>query len=145
MTNIGDVSTGSVQKVLEGKIINEWCLAPVYSGDGTHFFEDGSVNPAGGPVDGMIRTEEDMRWLDAMIACGAEFLPSKTTAKNKIWYGDYIYADVNGDGVYGSADDYKFMNKSLTPKFYYGFQVDLGWKGIDFSVLFSGAGGNATY
>ena len=145
LSNIGDVSTGSTQKVMEGKIINEWFLAPVYSGNGSHFFADGSVNPAGGPKDGMIRTEEDMQWLRAMIDSGAQFLPGKDVSKTKIWYGDYIYADVNGDGIYGGSDDYQFMNKGVTPKFYYGFQFDLGWKGIDFSVLLSGAGGNATY
>ena len=42
------------------------------------------------------------------------------------------YADENGDGVYGDANDYMFTGTSMTPKFYYGFQVELGWKGIDF-------------
>lgn len=144
-TNIGEVSTGTYQKVLEGKIINEWYLAPVYSGDGSHFFPDGAVNPNGGPKDGMIRTPDDMAWLQAMIEGGANFLPNKEVGKNKIWYGDYIYADVNGDGTYGGTDDYQFMNKGITPKFYYGFQFNLAWKGIDFSAMFSGAGGNATY
>lgn len=144
-SNIGDVSTGTYQRVMEGKIINEWYLCPVYTGDGSHFFKDGSVNPAGGPVDGMIRTEEDMAWLRAMAGEGAQFLPGKQVAKDKIWYGDMIYADVNGDGIYGGEDDYQFQNKGVTPKFYYGFQFDLAWKGIDFSMLLSGAGGNATY
>ena len=145
MSNIGDVATGSYQKVLEGKIINEWYLCPVYSGDGSHFYADGSVNPYGGPKDGMIRTPEDMAWLEAMVAAGAEFLPSKTIAKNKIWYGDYVYADTNGDGIYGGTDDYQFMNKSVTPKFYYGLQMDMAWKGIDLSVALAGSGGNAMY
>ena len=97
-TNIGDVATGDYQKVLEGKIINEWYLAPVYSGNGSHFYADGSVNPAGGPKDGMIRSPEDMEWLQAMVQAGAQFLPNKDVANDKIWYGDYLYADVNGDG-----------------------------------------------
>ncbi len=144
-SNIGEVSTGSIEKIVEGRMINELFLAPVYSGDGSHFFADGSVNPAGGPTDGMIRTPDDMAWLEAMVASGAEFLPGKTISKKKIWYGDYIYADTNGDGVYGGSDDYQFMNKSLTPTFYYGFTFDAAWKGIDFSVMLAGAGGNATY
>ena len=144
-TNIGDVSSGTTQRVMEGKIINEWYLVPVYSGDGSHFFSDGSVNPDGGPADGMIRTEDDMKWLRAMVGAGAQFLPNKDVAKDKIWYGDYIYADVNGDGIYGGEDDHQFQNKGITPKFYYGMQVNLGWKGIDASIALSGSGGNAIY
>lgn len=144
-TNIGDVATGDYQKVLEGKIINEWYLAPVYSGNGSHFYADGSVNPAGGPKDGMIRTPEDMEWLQAMVQAGAQFLPNKDVAKDKIWYGDYIYADVNGDGIYGGTDDYQFQNKGVTPKFYYGFQFNAAWKGIDLSVMLQGSGGNGIY
>ena len=144
-TNIGDVSTGTDRRVMEGKIINEWYLAPVYSGDGSHFFADGAVNPAGGPKDGMIRTEEDMAWLKAMVEAGALFLPGKDVSKGKIWYGDYIYADTNGDGIYGGENDYQFQNKSLTPKFYYGLQFDAAWKGIDFSFALSGSGGNGVY
>ncbi len=144
-SNIGDVSTGSSQRVLEGKIINEWYLVPVYSGDGSHFFGDGSVNPDGGPRDGMIRTEEDMAWLRAMVDAGAEFLPNQKVSKDKIWYGDYIYADINGDGVYGGEDDNQFQNKGVTPKFYYGVQLNMDWKGIDAAVTLSGSGGNAMY
>lgn len=144
-TNLGDVSTGSTQRVIEGHLINEWYLSPVYTGDGSHFFADGSVNPGGGPADGMIRTPEDLAWLQAMVASGAEFLPNKTVAKRGIWYGDLIYADLNGDGIYGGSDDYKFMGKGVTPKFYYGFNFDASWKGVDFSMALSGSGGNATY
>lgn len=144
-TNIGDVSTGTYQRVMEGKIINEWYLLNTYSGDGSHFFADGTVNPNGGPVDGMIRTEDDMQWLNQMIAGGATFLPNKKVDKKNIWYGDLIYADTNGDGIYGDTNDYTFQNKSLTPKFYYGLQFDMGWRGFDMSVALSGAGGNASY
>lgn len=146
-TNIGDVTTtvGSARRVMEGKQINEFYLLDTYCGNGTYFFSDGSVNPKGGPVDGMIRTEEDMRWVKAMAASGNTFLPNKTIAKNGIWYGDYIYADTNGDGVYGDENDYTFQNRSQTPKYYYGFQMDLAWKGIDFSMTWAGAGGSSMY
>ena len=144
-TNIGDVSTGTTQRVMEGKIINEYYLLETYSGDGSHFFADGSVNPNGGPKDGMIRTEEDMQWLRAMVDAGNKFLPNEQISKTGIWYGDYIYADINGDGIYGDENDYSFQNISLTPKFYYGFQIYLAYKGIDLSMNFAGAGGGATY
>ena len=93
----------------------------------------------------MIRTPEDMEWLQAMVQAGAQFLPNKDVAKDKIWYGDYIYADVNGDGIYGGTDDYQFQNKGVTPKFYYGFQFNAAWKGIDLSVMLQGSGGNGIY
>ena len=147
VSNIGDVTTqvGSLRRVMEGKYINEFYLLNTYSGDGSHFFSDGVVNPAGGPVDGMIRTPEDMAWLQAMVDGGAIFMPNKTVGKNNVWYGDYIYADTNGDGVYGDAQDYTFQNCSLTPLFYYGLQFNAGWKGIDFSMSLAGAGGNKNY
>ena len=147
VSNIGDVTTtvDGARRVMEGKLINEHYLLNLYSGDGSHFFADGSVNPNGGPKDGMIRTPEDMAWLEAMVSAGNTFLPNKTIDKAGIWYGDYIYADINGDGVYGDANDYMFQGTSQTPKFYYGLQIELGWKGIDFSMLWNGAGGSAAY
>ena len=146
-TNIGDVSTevDAARRTIEGKLINEYFLANVYNGSGEHFFADGSVNPAGGPKDGMIRTPEDMAWLEAMVQAGNTFLPNKTIGKTGIWYGDFIYADVNGDGVYGDSNDYTFQGVSQTPKFYYGFNIDLAYKGFDLTARFSGAGGGARY
>ena len=146
-TNIGDVSTivDGARKTIEGKLINEYFLANVYKGTGEHFFANGAVNPQGGPVDVMIRTPEDLAWLEAMTAAGNTFLPNKTIGKTGIWYGDYIYDDVNGDGVYGDSNDYTFQGVSQTPKFYYGFSIDLSWKGIDLSARFAGAGGGARY
>ena len=140
-SNIGDVSTGTNTRTMEGKLINEFYLLNTYAGDGSYYFRDGSVNPSGGPRDGMIRTPEDMAWLEAMIAKGNVFLPNKTVGKKGIWYGDYIYQDLNGDGVFGDADDYSFQNVSQTPKFYYGVQFGASWKGFDFSAQFAGAGG----
>ncbi len=146
-TNIGDVSTvvDAARRTMEGKLISEYILVDVYHGTGEYFFADGSVNPDGGPVDGMIRTPEDMAWLEAMVAAGNTFLPNQNIAKDGIWYGDYIYEDANGNGVYGDSNDYTFQGVSQTPKYYYGFNIELGWKGIDFSARFTGAGGGARY
>ena len=140
-SNIGDVSTGTNTRTMEGKLINEFYLLNTYAGDGSYYFGDGSVNPGGGPRDGMIRTPEDMAWLEAMIAKGNVFLPNKTVGKKGIWYGDYIYQDLNGDGIFGDANDYSFQNVSQTPKYYYGVQLGATWKGFDFSAQFAGAGG----
>lgn len=146
-TNIGAVSStiNGNRKVMEGKLINEYYLLNIYGGDGSYFYSDGSVNPNGGPKDGMIRTPEDMAWLKAMVDAGAVFMPNKTIGKKGIWYGDFIYADENGDGIYGNDYDYVFQNCSLTPKFYYGLQLSAQWKGIDFSMNLAGAGGHKIY
>ncbi|MDY6378430.1 MAG: TonB-dependent receptor [Bacteroidales bacterium] len=146
-TNLGDVSTyvDGTRRTIEGKQIAELRVLEVYKGNGKYFMADGSVNPNGGPKDGMIRTEEDMNWLRAMVSAGYSFLPNKTIAKNGIWYGDFIYKDVNGDGIYGNENDYVFQNKSETPKYYFGLNFNLGWKGFDFSMQLYGAAGAMMY
>lgn len=108
-TNIGDVSTGSTTRVIEGRQINEFYLPNVYNGNGSYFNADGTVNINGGPKDGMIRTENDMQWLQAMQAAGYTFQPYNNIAKNALWYGEYIYADANGDGVYGNSYNSEFQ------------------------------------
>ncbi len=146
-TNMGDVATvvGDARRTVEGKMINEFYLLNTYSGNGSYFFKDGSVNPKGGPKDGMVRTESDMQWLQAMVDAGNSFLPNRTIGKKGIWYGDYIYGDTNGDGVYGDQNDYTFQNIAMTPKYTYGFQLNLAWKGISLSTLWAGAGGHSVY
>ena len=41
-------------------MINEFYVLNVYKGNRNYFNADGTVNPKGGPSDGMIRTEDDM-------------------------------------------------------------------------------------
>ncbi|WP_316804049.1 TonB-dependent receptor [Pedobacter nototheniae] len=139
-SNLGSVSSGSDTRVLEGHEINEYYLQKVYKGDG-NYFTDGKVNVNGGPKDGMIRTPDDMNWLNAMIAAGYSFLPTGGVGKTKIYYGDLIYADSNGDGLYGNDVDAQFMNKSSTPRFNYGFSMNLSYKNFDVSMLWSGSAG----
>nr|WP_233166968.1 TonB-dependent receptor [Pedobacter sp. ASV2] len=139
-SNLGSVSSGGTNRVLEGHEINEYYLQKVYKGDG-NYFTDGKVNINGGPKDGMIRTPDDMAWLNAMIAAGYTFQPSGGVGKTKIYYGDLIYADNNGDGLYGNDGDAQFVNKSSTPRFNYGFSMNLSYKNIDISMLWSGSAG----
>jgi TonB-linked SusC/RagA family outer membrane protein len=151
-TNLSEVSTGSNNRVLEGRPINEFYLRTVYSGDGTYFNADGTPNPNGGPKDGMIRTEKDMEWLTAMIAAKDAngktlytFYPNSSISKTRIWYGDLIYADNNGDGKFGDADDNLFHGISDRPKYNYGFQLAASWKGLDFSMNWAGSAGFKLY
>lgn len=145
VSNLGDVSTGSTSRVLEGKMMNEYYMKSAYSGNQTYFNTDGSVNKNGGPRDGIIRTEKDMEWVKAMMADGCVFWPNKTIGKNKIWYGDMIYADANGDNEYGNADDSEFQGVSKDPKFTFGLQASASWKGFDISMAWAGAAGRKLY
>lgn len=144
-SNLGDVSTGTTERILEGHTISEFYMLTPYSGNASYFNADGTVNVNGGPKDGMIRTENDMKWLEAMVAAGHQFYPQQGISKSKIWYGDYIYADLDGDGVYGNTYDNSFVGKSQTPKFTFGLQASASWKGFDFSMSWAGAAGFYLY
>lgn len=145
VSNLSDVSNGSTTRVLEGYEMHAYYLMPLYEGDGSHFNPDGSVNINGGPADGMIRTEADMEWLQAMIDAGYQFSPGNEIGKNNIWYGDYIYADSNGDMIYGNAYDNKFINRSTTPRVNYGLQISMEYKGFDLYMNWAGAAGFMLY
>jgi len=144
-SNLGSVSTGSTQRILQGHRINEYYLYPVYKGNGAYTNEDGSVNKNGGPKDGMIRTEQDMNWLQMMIAAGYTFQPSGGVSNSKIWYGDLIYGDTNGDGIYGNSYDQKFTGKTSSPSWNYGVNLNLAYKGLDVSMIWAGSAGMSYY
>lgn len=93
----------------------------------------------------MIRTENDMKWLQAMQDAGYSFQPYNTVAKNALWYGEYIYADANGDGIYGNSYDSEFQETSTTPKYNFGLQASANWKDFDFSMNWGGAAGFSIY
>lgn len=150
VTNLGDVTTGDVKRVAEGKIINEYYIKSVYRGSGNYFNADGKPNKDGGPRDGMIRTEDDMKWLRAMKDAGYYFAPRLNSVnaepgKTTIWYGDYIFADTNGDGIYGNSFDNTFRGESNFPKFNYGIQLSASYRGFDISMNWAGAGGFSLY
>ncbi|MBR2497246.1 MAG: TonB-dependent receptor [Parabacteroides sp.] len=144
-SNIGDVSTGSSTRVLEGHIINEYYMIDPYKGNGSYFNADGSVNINGGPKDGMIRTEQDMQWLQAMQAAGYSFQPYNNIAQNGLWYGEYIYADANGDGVYGNTHDAQFQGMSNVPKYNFGLYANAEYKGFDLAMNWGGSAGFGIY
>ncbi|MBO9638711.1 MAG: TonB-dependent receptor [Siphonobacter aquaeclarae] len=144
-SNLGTVSSGGDNRILEGKKINEYYLLNVYRGDGSHNRADGTVNVNGGPKDGMIRTQEDMAWLQAMVAAGYSFQPVGKVGKAQIYYGDIIYADTNGDGIYGNTFDRTFTGTSSAPKYNFGLNLSASWKGFDLSMLWAGSSGFQYY
>lgn len=144
-SNLGDVSSGTTTRTIEDHIIGEYLVYDLYKGNGNHFNADGTVNPNGGPTDGMIRTEEDMNWLKAMVEDGARFFPNQDIKKNGIWYGDYIYADNNGDGTYGNTYDRRFTGTSSMPKYTFGLNMSFAWKNFDLGLVWSGMAGYELY
>lgn len=143
-SNIGDVSSGGRNRVLEDYIYNEFYLLEPYQGDGS-YNGSGELNINGGPKDGMIRTPEDMKWVQDMMAAGYKFMPDNKIGKDKIWYGDLIYADVNGDKIYGNSFDKTFTNTSKMPRYTYGLNLSAAWKNIDFSMIWAGSAGMQYY
>jgi hypothetical protein len=138
-SNLSAVYNGGA---LEGKIIGEHYIYKVYKGTGNAFNADGSVNIKGGPKDGMLRTADDLKWAQAMLAAGYRLRPGNSIRRDAIWYGDLIYADLNGDGDYGNSFDRQFNNTSNLPKYVFGFNADFSWKQFDLSLIFSGAAGH---
>jgi TonB-linked SusC/RagA family outer membrane protein len=145
--NLDNVSTsnGDTRRV-EGHKIDEYFLRKPYQGTGTYNNADGSVNPNGGPKDGMIRTKADLDWARAMVAAGYSF-NSKVigTGSGQIWYGEKLLADLNGDGKYGDSNDREFTGKSSAPKFTGGFNLSAEYKGFDLSAMFAFRLGSYSY
>ena len=144
-SNLGEVSSGGTQRLVEEHQMNEFYVYPIYNGTGKYYDANGVVDPNGGPRDGMIRTPQDLKWVQDMIAAGYSFEPQHAVTQNAIWYGEYIYADSNGDKVYGGSHDQQFMGESNVPKFTFGVQMHAEWKGIDLSINWGGATGFSTY
>jgi TonB-linked SusC/RagA family outer membrane protein len=149
-SNIGQVaSSGSETGTLrvEGHLFDEYYLRTHYHGTGTYYHGDGSVDPNGGPKDGMIRSEADLQWVRDMLAAkdandkALYSFNGASVGRTALWYGEYIMADLNGDGIYGNDNDRQFTGKSSAPKYNFGFTLSAEWKGIDFSMTWAGATG----
>lgn len=59
--------------------------------------------------------------------------------------GDFVYKDVNGDGVIDQKDLSPIGYSTTVPGLNYGISLGLNFKGIDFNVLFSGLGRYSKY
>lgn len=144
--NLSDVTENwaSPGKLCEGHEIGEFYLLQRYRGTGEGY-TGGGVDPSAGPVDGIIRTEDDMKWVRAMIESGYSFNGVTTVSPDQLWYGDFIFADANGDKNYGNEDDKNFNGQSATPSCNLGINLGFSWKGLDFSMIWTGAFGFNIY
>lgn len=100
-------------------------------------------------VIGMFKEESDFykKGADGSILVDEQGNPLKvaipkdqTIAKNGVWIGDYIYEDRNNDGVIDEKDRTFLGNPA--PKFTFGFNNYISYKGFDLNIFFNGSVGN---
>lgn len=113
-------------------------------------------NPAGQfygyKVNGMFYNEADFYLRDK----NGDFLYDETGAKRQVaipegksiseaevWYGDFIFEDINEDGVIDEKDRTYIGNPE--PKFGYGITNTFSYKGFDLNIFLNGVYGNEVY
>lgn len=79
--------------------------------------------------------------VDGVFQTQAELDSSPSQAGQQV--GDLKFVDVNGDGVITDAD--KTIIGSYIPDFIYGFNLNVGYKGISIGLDFYGQFGNEIY
>lgn len=142
VTNFSDVAEegfGNGGYIAEGRKLGETFYNKLYRGTGAGYSGSGTVDINAGPRDGMIRTEQDMEWVKAMLANGYTFDGKTSVGKNQLWYGDFIYADTNDDKNYGDSNDREFSGHTSVPKYNLGLNLSVRYKDFDFSMQWAGA------
>ena len=100
-------------------------------------------------VIGMFMEESDFYQRDAdgnfLLDKNGNRLPvalpeNQHIAKDEVWVGDYIFEDLNGDGVIDEQDRTYLGNPE--PKFSYGFNNTFTYKGFDMNIFINGVYGN---
>jgi len=92
-------------------------------------------------VIGRFDSPEDFYYKDANGNVKQVALPEGVSiGKNGAWLGDYIFADINEDGVIDSNDETFIGNPE--PKFTWGLGNTFSYKGFDLTIQLSGSYGN---
>ncbi|NDV60211.1 TonB-dependent receptor [Bacteroides sp. 519] len=92
-------------------------------------------------VIGRFNKAEDFYYKDAQGNINPVALPAGCViAETDTWIGDYIFADLNKDGVIDHNDCTYIGNPE--PKFTYGFGNTFSYKGFDLTIFLSGSYGN---
>ena len=111
---------------------------PVYGG---YVSELGYINKTvvGAPIGAFYG------WKTAGIIQEGEDISNLATFKTDYTFGpgDMKFVDINKDGVIDDND--KTFIGSPQPDFYYGFNVNLAYKGFDLKLFFQGVYGNEIY
>ena len=102
-------------------------------------------------VAGMVRASDmaNIKADDAVFAANNNSFPKgyvlkgpprSTYSSTPLNPGDLYFKDLNGDGLINESD--KGIIGTPYPKFTYGFNLNMNYKGIDFSASFNGSYGN---
>lgn len=92
-------------------------------------------------VIGRFDKAEDFYYKDANGVVKPVAIPEGSSiSESGTWIGDYIFADINGDGVINNQDC-TFIGDPQ-PDFTYGIGNTFSWKGFDLSIFFNGSYGN---
>ncbi len=92
-------------------------------------------------VIGRFDKPEDFYYKDAQGVVHQTAIPEGSTiSESGTWIGDYIFEDVNKDGVINNQDC-TFIGDPQ-PDFTYGIGNTFSWKGFDLSIFFNGSYGN---
>lgn len=100
-------------------------------------------------VIGMFKEESDFYRRDAdgnfLLDKNGSRIPvalpeNQHIAEDEVWVGDYIFEDLNGDGVIDEQDRTYLGNPE--PKFSYGFNNNFTYKGFDLNIFINGVYGN---
>lgn len=99
-------------------------------------------------VDRILQTDEDMRLVQQMIdnaptdANGNKKDPFAAFGKPE--KGDFLYKDMNGDGIIDN-NDRVVVSDGPNPKYFFGLNLSASYKGFDFSALLQGVAGIKMY
>jgi len=97
---------------------------------------DYSVNPATGQDgSGFYNSKEEIAALGLKYETGGG-APQP---------GDFIYQDLNGDGVINDRDVAPIGYSKMLPKISYAFNLSAQFRGFDFSIMFQGTGKYSKY
>ncbi|MDL2303232.1 SusC/RagA family TonB-linked outer membrane protein, partial [Dysgonomonas sp. OttesenSCG-928-D17] len=92
-------------------------------------------------VIGRFEKATDFYYKDADGNIKATALPKgMTIGENGVWIGDYIFEDVNKDGIIDEEDRTYIGNPE--PKFTFGIGNTFTYKGFDLTIFLSGSYGN---
>jgi TonB-linked SusC/RagA family outer membrane protein len=98
-----------------------------------------------GTLEGLVAeglyTADDFSSINPVTGAGVliDGLP-KPTYTSTIRPGDIKYTDLSGDGTIDDFDKGPINNKTTDPKLVYGVGLSAGYKNLDFSIFFQGAG-----
>ena len=91
-------------------------------------------------VDRILQTDEDMKLVETMLANNPDAFKAFGTPQK----GDFLYKDLNGDGIIDNNDK-EIVSDGTNPKFTFGLNLNASYKGFDISALLQGQLGIKTF